>query len=156
MLRILALIAAAFILLSRAGLCPRINKDAAIRCYDAVISTLSKLTLTHEPWLLGEREFSDMSGCCGEYSCDGTDLNGSDFVFGSSSVYEKKIKLTAEIETFSGSAEMFVIISGEKSLCRFDKNGRFEGTFVFSGSSGVAVDYDGFTGSIKITSEEAE
>lgn len=155
MLRLIAAIMAIIMLLSHVGLFPRFNKDTAIRCYDAVISTFGKLALA-QPWLLGEREFSDMSGCCGEYSCDGADLNGSDFVFGSSSVYEKKIKLTAEIETFSGSAEMFVIISGEKSLCRFDKNGKFEGTFVFSGSSGVAVDYDGFTGSIKITSEEAE
>ncbi len=155
MLRLIAAIMAIIMLLSHAGLFPRFNKDTAIRCYDAVISTFGKLALA-QPWLLGEREFSDMSGCYGEYSCDGAGLNGSDFIFGGVSVYERKIKLVAEKETFSGSAELKIMIGGVTKTCDFDKNGRFEGEFTLNGSSGVMVEYDDFTGKVTIISEKTE
>lgn len=154
MLRILAVIAVIVMLFSRVGLFPTFDKDAIIRCYDTVISTLAKLSLTHEPWLIGERELSDQSGCYGEYICEASDVSGSDFVFGGASVYEKRIKLTAERETLSGSAELKIIIAGETKTCHFDKNGRFEEIFTLSGASGVTVEYERFTSRIRITSEE--
>lgn len=152
-IRFLALIVAAVMFFSFGGCSKRVNIENILEFYDSAVSLISRTQLTNSLLLIGEREY-DGDRYVGKYEADCFLDSGRDVIFGGASIYERKIKLTADIETVSGSAKVRIRIGDSAKYYHTDKNGHLELCLTLdSGGSYIMIDYDDFSGKVRLTSE---
>ena len=154
MRRLIALIILLAVVSNLAGCFPHFDKDRALGIYDNALSLIGRSHLTSRIFLIGDRDFDDSDGYTGSYDAKCKGRTGRDVIFGGTSIYERKIKLTVHIVTDGGSATLS-IRTGETVACyQPDELGDIELTLSFDGGSNyIMLDYDGFRGTVTLTSE---
>jgi len=129
-------------------------KDNAVDQWDNLTNFLSKSQITKDKDLIGSRTLEDNDYYIGSYSAECENADGRDVVFGGASVYEKKIKVTAKVETQSGSATFRIRLGSEVEEHTAAEDGNLELELELGGGNiYVMIDYEDFTGSVELISE---
>ena len=126
-------------------------KDNAVDGWDNLANSLSKSQITKDDDLIGERTLSDDDYYTGSYTAECENTDGRDVVFGGASVYEKKLKVTAKVETTSGKATFRIRLGSEVEEHTTDEEGNLELDLELeSGNIYVMIDYSEFTGNVEM------
>jgi len=129
-------------------------KDNVVDSWDNLANTFSKSQITKNEDLLGSRTLDGDDYYIGSYTAECESADGRDVVFGGASVYEKKLKVTAKVETQSGLATFRIRIGADVEEHTADENGNLELELELgSGNIYVMIDYEDFTGSVDLISE---
>ena len=132
-------------------------KDNAVGSWDKLANTLSKSQITKDDDLIGERTLPDDDYYTGSYTAECENIDGRDVVFGGASVYEKKLKVTAKVETTSGKATFRIRLGSEVEEHTADEEGNLELDLELeSGNIYIMLDYSEFTGSVAMTCEYSD
>ena len=151
MKRLIISILCIVMVLSFAG-CSGNWKDNAVDGWDKLTNSLSKSQITKDDDLIGERTLSDDDYYTGSYTAECSNADGRDVIFGGASVYEKKLKVTAKVETTSGKATFRIRLGSEVEEHTADEEGNLELDLELeSGNIYVMIDYSEFTGSVEMT-----
>ncbi len=136
------------------GACSGNWKDNAVEQWDNFTNFLSKSQITKDKDLIGSRTLEDNDYYIGSYSAECENADGRDVVFGGASVYEKKLKVTAKVETQSGSATIRIRLGADVEEHTADENGNLELELELgSGNIYIMIDYEDFIGSVDLVSE---
>ena len=104
--------------------------------------------------MIGERTLSGDDYYTGSYAAQCENADGRDVVFGGASVYEKKLKVTAKVETTSGTATFRIRIGAEVEEHTADEEGNLELDLELeSGNIYIMIDYSDFSGTLEMTCE---
>lgn len=128
-------------------------KDNAVAGWDNLANSLSKSQITKDDDLIGERTLSDDDYYTGSYTAECENTDGRDVVFGGASVYEKKLKVTAKVETTSGKVTFRIRLGSEVEEHTADEEGNLELELdleLESGNIYIMLDYSEFTGSVEM------
>ncbi len=129
-------------------------KDNAVDQWDNLTNFLSKSQITKDKDLIGSRTLEGDDYYIGSYSAECENADGRDVVFGGASVYEKQLKVTAKVETQSGSATFRIRLGADVEEHTADEDGNLELELELgSGNIYVMIDYEDFTGSVELISE---
>lgn len=132
-------------------------KDNAIDGWDKLTNSLSKSQITKDDDLIGERTLSDDDYYTGSYTAECSSTSGRDVVFGGASVYEKKLKVTAKVETTSGKATFRIRLGSEVEEHTVDEEGNLELDLELeSGNIYIMIDFSEFTGSVAMACEYSD
>lgn len=132
-------------------------KDNAVGSWDKLTNSLSKSQITKDDDLIGERCLFDDDYYTGSYKAECENTDGRDVVFGGASVYEKKLKVTAKVETTSGKATFRIRLGSEVEEHTADEEGNLELDLEQkSGNIYIMVDYSEFIGSVAMTCEYSD
>ena len=132
-------------------------KGNAVEGWDKLTNFLSKSQITKDGDLIGERTLSDNDYYTGSYTAECSNTSGRDVVFGGASVYEKKLKVTAKVETTSGKATFRIRLGSEVEEHTADEEGNLELDLELeSGNIYIMIDYSEFTGSVAMTCEYSD
>ena len=156
MKRLIISILCIVMVLSFAG-CSGNWKDNAIDGWDKLTNSLSKSQITKDDDLIGERTLSDDDYYTGSYTAERSNADGRDVIFGGASVYEKKLKVTAKVETTSGKATFRIRLGSEVEEHTAVEEGNLELDLELeSGNIYIMIDYSEFTGSVAMTCEYSD
>ncbi len=132
-------------------------KDNAVGSWDKLTNSLSKSQITKDDELIGERTLSGDDYYTGSYTAECNNVSSRDVVFGGASVYEKKLKVTAKVETTSGKATFRIRLGSEVEEHTADEEGNLELDLELeSGNIYIMIDYSEFTGSVAMTCEYSD
>ena len=156
MKRLIISILCIVMVLSFAG-CSGNWKDNAVAGWDNLANSLSKSQITKDDDLIGERSLSDDDYYTGSYTAECSNADGRDVIFGGASVYEKKLKVTAKVETTSGKATFRIRLGSEVEEHTADEEGNLELDLELeSGNIYILIGYSEFTGSVAMTCEYSD
>ena len=156
MKRLIISILCIVMVLSFAG-CSGNWKDNAIDDWDKLTNSLSKSQITKDDDLIGERTLSDDDYYTGSYTAECSNADGKDVIFGGASVYEKKLKVTAKVETTSGKATFRIRLGSEVEEHTADEEGNLDLDLELeSGNIYIMINYSEFTGSVAMTCEYSD
>ena len=156
MKRLIISILCIVMVLSFAG-CSGNWKDNAVAGWDNLANSLSKSQITKDDDLIGERTLSDDDHYTGSYTAECSNTSGRDVVFGGASVYEKKLKVTAKVETTSGKATFRIRLGSEVEEHTVDEEGNLELVLELeSGNIYIMIDYSDFSGSVELFCKHVE
>ena len=97
---------------------------------------------------------SDDDYYTGSYTAECSNADGRDVIFGGASVYAKKLKVTAKVETTSGKATFRIRLGSEVEEYTADEQGNLELDLKLeSGNIYIMIDYSEFTGSVSMACE---
>ena len=156
MKRLIISILCIVMVLSFAG-CSGNWKDNAVDGWDKLTNSLSKSQITKDDDLIGERTLSDDDYYTGSYTAECSNADGRDVIFGGASVYEKKLKVTAKVETTSGKATFRIRLGSEVEEHTADEEGNLELDLELeSGNIYIMIDYSDFSGSVELFCKHVE
>lgn len=131
-----------------------LDTEAVISKFDSFAEQLGRSQITSDEELIGKREYANSDHYTGNYiaKCDNT--NGHDVIFGGTSVKERKLKLTVNSKTDSGSFKIQVRLGSELEEYTADENGSFEKKLEFNGGGNyIMIDYENFKGKVELSTE---
>lgn len=132
-------------------------KDNAVADWDKLTNFLSKSQITKDDDLIGERILSEDDYYTGSYTAECESTDGREVVFGGASVYEKKLKVTAKVETTSGKATIRIRLGSEVEEHTTDEEGNLDLELELeSGNIYIMIDYSEFTGSVEMACEYSD
>ena len=132
-------------------------KDNAVDGWHKLTNSLSKSQITKDDDLIGERTLSDDDYYTGSYTAECSNADGRDVIFGGASVYEKKLKVTAKVETTSGKATFRIRLGSEVEEHTADEEGNLDLDLeIESGNIYIMIDYSDFSGSVELFCKHVE
>ena len=156
MKRLIISILCIVMVLSFAG-CSGNWKDNAVAGWDNLANSLSKSQITKDDDLIGERTLSDDDYYTGSYTAECSNADGRDVIFGGASVYDKKLKVTAKVETTSGKATFRIRLGSEVEEHTADEEGNLDLELELeSGNIYIMIDYSDFSGSVELFCKHVE
>lgn len=131
--------------------------DNAVAGWDNLTNALSRSQITKDDELIGERTLADDDYYIGSYMADCENADGRDVVFGGASVYEKKLRVTAKVETTSGTATFRIRLGSEVEEHTADEEGNLELDLELeSGNIYIMIDYSEFSGNVEMSCEYSD
>lgn len=119
---------------------------------DGLVQQLGQSQITDGADLIGSRCLNG-DGFTGGYVSDCSGNTGRDVVFGGASVERRCIRISGEIKTESGSAQIRIRVNDQVTVLDCDPDGRFQTVLsTDSGGSYIMVDYDQFVGTVELDS----
>lgn len=132
------------------------DKDALLERYDSVTEALASTQFTDEDDLIGVRMWEDGQRYTGVYAADCAEESGRDVVFGGASIYERKIRLTASASPKYGTAILRIRLNTEVMEYPLSQEPLDLDLTLESGGAYVMVDYEDYTGTVVLSSVDAE
>ena len=126
------------------------DKDRIIDFFNDCMETVGMLRLTIDRDLKGRRVFTGDDAYEGTYSVQLDGESRQEVIFGGISVYERRIRLTADISAVSGNAVIIVQSGNTATGYSAGKDGKIDETALLNGNGYVIISYDDFEGEIEL------
>lgn len=130
------------------------SKDQILDSYDKVVDNAGELALTKESSLVGDKE-KGKDDYTGEYAAQYEDFTGKEYIFGGTSLEERKtgteleVKVNFKIE--KGSAKLIFVSGPNVPQVIIEKDGEWSGTVKLSkGSNYFYIEAENFSGTINL------
>lgn len=133
-------------------------KDNLIDGFNSWMQSFSKHALTKEKDLQGEKEKGD-DAYTGTYTATYDEFNGKEFIFGGTALEREngnQLKVTYTLTIEEGTAELYWIAGNDEYTIANDSSEDTKEYTISSGDNYIVLKGDGFSGSLKLTVEDAE
>lgn len=154
MKKIALLILSLLIIFSFSACSSNLDAEEAVNKFDGFAEQLSRSQITSDEKLVGKREYANNDRYTGSYIAECDNADGRDVIFGGASVKERKLKLTVNSATYSGSFKIRVRLGSETEEYAVDGTGGFAKELEFSGGGNyIMIDYESFKGKVELSAE---